>query len=226
MTNQWGGHSPAPTHRGMFMKKIINCIAALALTFLCMSTAYAQPQVYSNGYFRYVVENGGATIISYYGTEEEVVVPSTVGAGHPVSGIAQGAFLTATDTKKITLPDTVMTVEEDAFAEHQEVIFPGVTKPEQKPTQPSNSGGTAGSTDSENPEEAEEPAIDPSTHEPFEGALLTDEATIDFDSMDAARRNNDVQITSTNPMAFAFVVLAVLAIGGIVFMLLRRKKQG
>ena len=44
--------------------------------------------------------------------------------------------------------------------------------------------------------------------------------------MDAARRNNDVQITSTNPMAFAFVVLAVLAIGGIVFMLLRRKKQG
>ena len=208
------------------MRKIINCITALALTLLCMTTAYAQPQVYSNGYFRYVVENGGATIISYYGTEEEVTVPSTVGAGHPVSGIAQGAFLTATGTRKITLPDTVMTVEEDAFAEHQEVVFPGVTKPEQKPATPSNSGSTGTTADPENPEESEEPAIDPATHEPFEGALLTDEATIDFDSMDAARRNSDVQITSTNPMAFAFVVLAVLAIGGIVFMLLRRKKQG
>ena len=224
MTTHRGGHTPAPTHRGMFMRKIINCIAALALLLTLTATAYAQPQVYSNGYFRYVVENGGATIISYYGTEEEVVVPSTVGAGHPVSGIAQGAFLTATDTKKITLPDTVMTVEEDAFAEHQEVIFPGVTKPEQKPITPSNPGSTTAAP--ENPEEAEEPTIDPATHEPFEGALLTDEATIDFDSMDAARRNNDVQIGSTNPMAFAFVVLAVLAIGGIVFMVLCRKKQG
>ena len=205
------------------MKRSLHLIAALLLAILCTATAYAQPQVYSNDYFRYVVENNGATIISYYGTEEEVAVPSTVGAGHPVSGIAQGAFLTATGTKKIILPDTVMTVEEDAFAEHQEVVFPGVTKP----AQPSTPGSTGTTADPENPvESGEEPTIDPATHEPFEGALLTDEATIDFDSMDAARRNSDVQITSTNPMAFAFVVLAVLAIGGIVFMLLRRKKQG
>lgn len=208
------------------MKKIINCLAALALTCLLTATAFAQPQVYSNGYFRYVVENGGATIISYYGSEEEVTVPSAIGAGHPVSCIAQGAFLTAADTKKITLPDTVMTVEEDAFAEHQEVVYPGMTKPDPQPSKPSQSGGTTASTDPGQPDGTQEPAIDPAANEPFEGALLSDEATIDLDRMDAARGNNDVRISNTNPLAFVFVVLAVAAIGGIVFLVLRRRKQG
>ncbi len=99
----------------------------LILTYIFISgsffatVAYAS-ELYSNGYFRYTVEDYSVTIISYTGTESEVNVPNMI-AGNPVNVIAKGAFAKNKSAKKINLPDTIMSVEEGAFAEGQSVIY-------------------------------------------------------------------------------------------------------
>ena len=101
----------------------IYLISAVAwiISVVFSTTAFAS-EVYSNGYFRYTVEDYSVTIISYTGTENEVTVPTMI-AGNPVNVIAEGAFARNTNVKKVNLPDTIMSIEEGAFGDGQSVSY-------------------------------------------------------------------------------------------------------
>ena len=69
---------------------------------------------YTDGDFRYTVENGAATITYYTGNEKNVTIPETVGDGIKVKAIGRRSFWNSSITG-IKLPDTVQIVEDSAF---------------------------------------------------------------------------------------------------------------
>lgn len=96
--------------------------ALLLAVVVLMPYTVSASTVYSNGYYRYTVEDQSVTIISYKGPEAEVTVPNMI-AGNPVNVIAEGAFARNKSVTVIHLPDTIMSVEEGAFGEGQKVIY-------------------------------------------------------------------------------------------------------
>lgn len=76
---------------------------------------------YSEGYFKYDIEDGSVIITEYFGKSEEVTVPAMIG-GYPVNTIAEGAFQDTT-VKKLMLPDTIMSIEVGAISRDVEVIY-------------------------------------------------------------------------------------------------------
>lgn len=87
------------------MKKCFSVLLAVLLLAGFCATAFAEDAVYTEGYFKYTVEDGSITIIEYFGTETEVTVPASI-AGYPVNAVAPGAFA-GTGVTKVNLPDTV-----------------------------------------------------------------------------------------------------------------------
>lgn len=81
----------------------------------------ASSQTYLHGYLRYEVIDHECIIVGYTGRKESVTVPAIID-NDPVSTIAAGAFANAKTLKTIYLPDTVLTIEDGAFAEGQEVV--------------------------------------------------------------------------------------------------------
>ena len=105
-------------------KKVRTLLYILIMCFsLCgfKGTAFAYTE-YVSGYFRYILEEGSITITGYNGRESEVTIPPEI-TGMPVNTIASGAFYKASKVVKINLPDTIMTIEEGAFAIGQEVVY-------------------------------------------------------------------------------------------------------
>lgn len=125
------------------MKRILYILLpAFLLILFCPFTAYAS-QVYTEGYFKYTVEDDSVSICEYYGKESEVTVPSMI-AGNPVSTIAKGAFSDNSYVEKVNLPDTIMTIEEGAFAIGISIVYDSNTE------EPVESGAS-------NPPDLEEP---------------------------------------------------------------------
>jgi len=67
------------------------------------------------GDFTFVVDKGEAVITGYTGTDVEVTVPAEI-MGFPVTGIGSRAFYNNQTLKKVTLPDTVVKLNDAAFA--------------------------------------------------------------------------------------------------------------
>lgn len=59
--------------------------------------------------FETKVENGTVTILSYKGTQEHLIIPSTIN-GLPVTAIADGAFAGNVTLKTLILPDSILTI--------------------------------------------------------------------------------------------------------------------
>lgn len=96
------------------MKKLwITMLSVIIGLLLCLPVQAAT--VYSDGYFYYHAYEGYNSICGYFGKETTVVVPSSI-AGHPVSRIEAGAFDNCSTIEKLVLPDTLMEIEEGAFA--------------------------------------------------------------------------------------------------------------
>ena len=80
-----------------------------------------------NGKYEYNTQT--KTITKYFGTEQEVVVPSEfeiLGSMYPVEAIGQQAFYQNTTIQKVTVPSSVKTIGRNAFAENtalREVIL-------------------------------------------------------------------------------------------------------
>lgn len=107
----------------MKMRKKIKNLMFILLLSLClegMSLSVFAVTEYVDVYLRYTVENYSVTITGYNGRASEVVIPAKI-AGNPVNRIASGAFANATMVTKICLPETIMVIEEGAFAVGQEV---------------------------------------------------------------------------------------------------------
>ncbi|MBO5986053.1 MAG: hypothetical protein J6Q02_04565 [Lachnospiraceae bacterium] len=103
---------------------VLLAVIAFCVIFVCAPLRAKAAEVFTNGYFQYVVEDHSVKIVSYFGTQEEVTVPNMI-AGNPVNEIAKDAFAGNQDVKKVNLPDTIMTIEEGAFGEGQTVVYDG-----------------------------------------------------------------------------------------------------
>ncbi len=71
---------------------------------------------YSEGYFKYVIENETVTITSYFGSEKEVVIPERI-ASLPVAAIRGNAFVRNKTVTVLTIPETVTSVGDGAFTQ-------------------------------------------------------------------------------------------------------------
>ena len=66
------------------------------------------------GEWEYVISNGAATVIGYYGNETKVTVPSKV-QGVPVKAISRQLFAYNDTLRAVTLPETVTVIPDGAF---------------------------------------------------------------------------------------------------------------
>lgn len=104
------------------MKRFGYSIIVAALLFIsCSLTAFAS-DIYTEGYFKYQVEEESVIICGYFGSEAEVTVPSVI-AGLPVSKIGKGAFMECPNVKTVNLPDTIMEIENEAIARGIQVVY-------------------------------------------------------------------------------------------------------
>lgn len=72
----------------------------------------------SDGDFRYILNDGNATIYSYTGPGGDVIIPSTVSNGtatFPVTGIGTGAFMGMENLTSISIPDGISSIGDYAF---------------------------------------------------------------------------------------------------------------
>jgi hypothetical protein len=102
-----------------FMRAAMAFAFVLALALISPAVAFAE--TYAHGHLRYEVADQSVTITGYAGHEEIVTVPSMIG-GNPVNSIASGAFSTAASVETVYLPNTVVSVEQGAFAPSQAVV--------------------------------------------------------------------------------------------------------
>lgn len=156
---------------------------AVMLCLLCaagLHTAAADPaKTYTEGTLRYTFNGSTITITGYFGTDEEVTIPSVI-AGYAVSEIASGAFAD-TAARIVRVPSSVVTLHEDSFAPGMTVIMQLDNRPESEtaaqpgtdpdgsteaaseartvpPSDTADETPTAAGTDAEVPETAEKPA--------------------------------------------------------------------
>ena len=154
------------------MKKLIPLLLALVMALSLTAVASAST-VYTEGALYYTIADESITITGYFGRDEVVTVPASI-AGIPVNTIAKGAFTGSSAVRVVDLPDTIITVEEGAFAAgitvnyNSNIVQPDdptppddgkqddPTKPDDgkkdDTTKPDNSGGTTdtGSVDVDN----------------------------------------------------------------------------
>lgn len=106
------------------MKKAISLILAVLMlvsVFAIMPlTAYARYDSYEkkkNDEYEYLVNKEGTVeVYQYLGKDSEVVIPDTI-EGYPVIAISSYAFESCDFVTKISIPDTVTTVGDDAFCD-------------------------------------------------------------------------------------------------------------
>ncbi len=107
------------------MKKILSIIlSAVILTSvfavmpLTASARYIDSELRQNDEFEYYVYNddGYVFIVEYLGKNPEVVIPDSID-GYPVEKLGSFVFEGCDFVTKITLPDTINTVQKDAFVD-------------------------------------------------------------------------------------------------------------
>ena len=109
------------------MKRTIQVLVLVLLAAMVFPATVSAADVYTEGYFKYRVEKDSVTICDYFGKESEVTVPARI-VGNPVSKIAKGAFDDNSKVKKVNLPDTIMSIEEGAFAAGIRIVYDSNTK--------------------------------------------------------------------------------------------------
>lgn len=67
--------------------------------------------VYSEGYFKYTISGDEAAIIEYFGSESEIVIPSSLG-GRTVTELRGRIFRSDLPVTKLTLPDTLTAIDD------------------------------------------------------------------------------------------------------------------
>lgn len=70
--------------------------------------------------FSVSLSDGAVTITGYSGNDNDIVIPSEI-SGYPVTGIAVNAFK-MDSYQSVTIPDSVVTIENGAFADHITLI--------------------------------------------------------------------------------------------------------
>ena len=128
----------------------------MAAFLLCAAAAFSSfaATVYTEDAFYYTIEDRSITITGYFGEDEVVNVPSMI-AGLPVNHIAPYAF-EGTGVAVVNLPETIETVEKDAFDANTQVNYFQRENNDPGPGLGDNSGGENGTiSEPETPSEGE-----------------------------------------------------------------------
>ncbi len=105
------------------MKKYyrLSFLLIFLLTFGGISIhASAAGEYYTEGYFKYTISNDNVTIISYFGSESEVVIPDHI-AALPVTGIKSSTFAGNKTVTAVTIPETVTSIDEGLFSDMEQL---------------------------------------------------------------------------------------------------------
>lgn len=113
--------------------------------FVCLSDVMAGT-VYTEGYFYFELEDEAISITGYFGKEDTADIPANI-AGYPVSKIASGAFPDGT-VKTVNIPDTIMTIEKEAFGPGVTVNYVSDTSKENNPTEDNITNDSSARTES------------------------------------------------------------------------------
>ena len=100
------------------MKKYysLSFLLIFLLTFGGISMyASAAEEYYTEGYFKYTISDDSVTIISYFGSESEVVIPDQI-AALLVTGIKSSTFAGNKTVTVVTIPDTVTSIDDGLFS--------------------------------------------------------------------------------------------------------------
>ena len=77
--------------------------------------AAAESQYFISGAYGCILIDGQITILNYIGNEVEFVIPDQI-EGHPVTAIGDRAFSSRSELRTVTIPSSVVSIGEDAFA--------------------------------------------------------------------------------------------------------------
>lgn len=105
------------------MKKyfILSFLLIFLLTFGGISIhASAAGEYYTEGYFKYTISDDSVTIISYFGSESEVVIPDYI-AALPVTRIKSSTFAGNKTVTVVTIPDTVTSIDDGLFSDMEQL---------------------------------------------------------------------------------------------------------
>ena len=96
------------------INKRVRTVAFLLLSLLLLSLlpfSISAETVYSEGYFKYTISGDEAAIIEYFGSESEIVIPSSLG-GRTVTELRGRIFRSDLPVTKLTLPDTLTEIDD------------------------------------------------------------------------------------------------------------------
>ena len=129
-------------------KKLTGLIAGLALV-LSVTVCAQAATTYTEGALYYTISDNSITITGYFGREAVVDIPPMI-AGYPVNTIAANAFVD-TNATNVVLPDTITTVEENAFGNGVTIYFDKNTNDNTgNDTGDNNSGNNTGDNSGDN----------------------------------------------------------------------------
>ncbi len=103
-------NSPEET-RGNATETDLNTLRGVARSFKSLFTPLPR-----EGDFAYSRKNGEATVLGYFGSDPEPIVPAVI-AGVPVTGVGDHAFAGCTAVTGITLPDSIAVIGDYAFSD-------------------------------------------------------------------------------------------------------------
>ena len=113
--------------RKLFNGKMVGAVAVILMLFVAVGVA-GEERTDASGQWKYVPENGGATITGYVGKPNgDLVVPGALD-GVPVTGIGDSAFEFCISLTNVQIPNSVTRIGDYAFSSCSGLI--GVTIPE------------------------------------------------------------------------------------------------
>lgn len=205
------------------MKRTIEFLILVLLITLLFPASVCASNVYTEGYFEYLVEEDSVAICGYFGYDSEVTVPPMI-AGNPVSRIAKGAFDDNPVVKIVNLPDTIMSIENGAFAQGINVVYNSNTdnpvpsgSVQEQNTEISGSSGKSGTATSDSDFTAEgsddengdsnQPGV-----EETEGDLetgLSEDGSFDETTEGTTQRSRKKQVSIIIGVILAMIVISV-----------------
>lgn len=101
---------------GSVLEKVIAAVSVIAVIGLAMSfVIWSGPRTVTEGDYTFSVTKESAVLIEYNGSDTLIEVPGEVNL-RPVTEIGEGAFAGNLSIQRVTLPESVAVIGENAFA--------------------------------------------------------------------------------------------------------------
>lgn len=102
-------------------KRLLSFLFIIVLVLNCIPVMADSEQISADGKFRYIVENGEATITGCTINLEKLEIPSQID-GYLVKKIGESAFYLRSDFREVIIPNTVTVIGRSAFIQCYKLI--------------------------------------------------------------------------------------------------------